>query len=664
MSNEKYKLKTDGFVKKTGSTATAESFDLAQGREIVYRAGDRKYFRSQAIISIILVIIFLIIPYVEVRAEQVNREEILLSQLEEGEDDGAAVLVKDFEFVQPFKTGDSDETIALKDRRRQILAMYDEEKSRYDKAAEGLKKNIEEHIKFLEKSLEEMDKDIAKQGDTLIPARTLHELTDEFRDRELTLEEINEIADRVTLAYQERGYILARAYIPEQEIGNGILKIAIMEGEVGDIKVTGNKYYSERVLKRNFQQQLKHGVIREELLEEGILLAKELPASETRIVLEKGEKPGTANLALQAEDRFAIEWKADINNFGSDYIGKERYGTSIEITDPWWGSTLSMRTVAGNHRDMSTLGSLDLDIPMPEVSTTLNLKYVKGLYAIGQDLVDLGLEGETEITGFGIRQPILRTRNKNLTFSLGQEKKQTVNFVMDDIRSVDELRTYQATLDYDSLDRFLGKNLASISYHRGNIKKNPFYDLSRTNISPRFNRTAVNLARIQKIYGNTNIMVRASGQKTHDVLLPIEQLAIGGYGTVRGHETSIFLGDSAYTLSAELMTAPPFIAEKVYFGQRVAQMAQLAVFFDYGEVYNTDHQPGEFKKERLSGYGAGFRLFYKDFLTFKFDLGLPTSEAVEDEDGSFYYLMGSINFTSKEMKPLLRKIFSKKPQVE
>ncbi|MBN2058793.1 MAG: ShlB/FhaC/HecB family hemolysin secretion/activation protein [Deltaproteobacteria bacterium] len=615
-------------------------------------------FRFKHILTCMtLLTVFLITFYDEIRAEQENRERILLSQLDHSGEESATILIKAFEFIQPFKAGDSEEVIALKERRRQIMEMYDEEKSRYDKASENTKKNIEEHIKYLEKSLGQMDDDIAKHGDTLIPSAALHDITDEFRDRELTLEEMNEVADRVTLAYQEEGYILARAYIPEQEIEEGILKIAIVEGEVGEIRVTGNKYYDERVIKRNFEQQLKHGVIRESLIEEGILLAKELPASETRIVLEKGEKPGTANLALQTEDRFALEWKFDANNFGSEYIGRERYGTSVEITDPWWGSTLSFRGVAGNHRDMSTLGSLELDMPMPEVSTSLNFRYINGLYAIGQNLVDLGLEGETRISGFGIRQPIWRTRNKNLTFSLSRERKKTVNLLMDDVSSVDEVKSYQATLDYDSLDRFLGKNLFSISYHRGNIKQDPIIDLSRAGVSNRFNRTTVNLARIQKIYGNTNIMLRASGQKTHDVLLPIEQLAIGGYGTVRGHETSIFLGDSGYTLSAEIMTAPPFIADKVIFGQRVAQMAQLAAFYDYGEVYNTEHQPGEFYKKRLSGYGAGFRLFYKDLLTLKFDVGLPYSEAIAGEDSRFYYIMGSINFTSSELKPLLKKIF-------
>ena len=142
------------------------------------------------------------------------------------------------------------------------------------------------------KSLDQVDTEINIESDTRVPSKVLHEITAEYRNRELSLEDMTSVAELVTIAYQEKGYLLAQAYVPEQEIEDGILKIAISEGDVGDVKITGQKYYDERVIRRNFLEQLRHGVVREELLEKGLLLSKELPSAETRIVLEQGEEQG------------------------------------------------------------------------------------------------------------------------------------------------------------------------------------------------------------------------------------------------------------------------------------------------------------------------------------------------------------------------------------
>ncbi|MFC1869179.1 ShlB/FhaC/HecB family hemolysin secretion/activation protein, partial [Thermodesulfobacteriota bacterium] len=395
---------------------------------------------------------------------------------------------------------------------------------------------------------------------------------------------------------------------------------------------------------------------RNSLLEKGLLLTKELPSAETRIVLEAGEKPGTANLALKTEDRVALDWGIDYNNFGSELIGKDRYGTKIEITDPWWGSTLALRGVTGNDPKDSSLTNLDLTIPSGLYATSLNLRYLDGSYIVGQELADLGLEGSTQIYGLSFLHPLLRTRNQNMTLSVGYDNKYTKSFLLDEVSNIDDLDVYHFNLDFDSLDRFLGKNLVSVGYYFGRLNLDSEAPFTRPNADHRFHHYNINLARIQKIYGSINVIVRGSGQKSNDNLLPVQEVAIGGYGTVRGHETSLFLGDSGYSFSAELLSAPPYIADKVLFGQRIGQMMQLATFYDYGRAYYTDPQPGDNPSGRLAGYGAGIRLYYKDLFSFKFDIGFPTREKVPDEDSRFLYFTTNINFTSKEFRLSLKKL--------
>lgn len=576
------------------------------------------------------------------------------------EDESAGVLIKDFEFFRPYKPEESTELLALKKRRRQIREMIDAEKSRLEQAPGRTAKNIQAHVDFLEDSLEQVNDEINTESATRVPNEVLQQATEEYRNKELTLEDMNAVAERVTIAYQERGYILARAYVPEQEIEDGVLKIAILEGDVEDVRITGQKYYNERVIRRNFVEQMKHGVVREELLEKGLLLTKELPDAETRIVLEAGDERGTADLVLQTEDRLALDWTVDFNNFGSELIGKERYGTRLEVTEPWWGSTATLRGVTGNDPKDSTLLGGELSIPVSVYGTRLNLRYLDSDYIVGPELEErigehIGITGKTEIYGFSFYHPLMRTRNQNLSLSFGFDNKYVESYNLDVLQNIDDLNVFYANLDFDSLDRFLGKSLASAAYYRGSLLPDDEAPFTRANADLRFYHFNLSLARIQKIYGNINVMVRGAAQLSNRNLPPIEQMAIGGYGTVRGHETALFLGDKGFTLSAEFLTAPPFIADKILFGQRIAQIVQLALFYDYGRVYSSEPQPND-PDWRLSGYGGGIRLFYKDAFSFKFDIAFPVRERAATEDDYYLYFTSSFNFTSEEMWPVYKKI--------
>ncbi len=112
---------------------------------------------------------------------------------------------------------------------------------------------------------------------------------------------------------------------------------------------------------------------------------------------------------------------------------------------------------------------------------------------------------------------------------------------------------------------------------------------------------------------------------------------------MRGHDPASRIGDSGYTLSAELMMAPPFVADKKLFGLRANQMFQVVAFYDFGQLYVNDPDPGVVNTGTLAGTGVGFRIFYKDRFVFKYDLGVPVNRHTERRS-VIHYFMGSLNF--------------------
>ena len=187
------------------------------------------------------------------------------------------------------------------------------------------------------------------------------------------------------------------------------------------------------------------------------------------------------------------------------------------------------------------------------------------------------------------------------------------------------------------MDRYLGKNIISLGLYFGETNKGDDVPPSRSEPDERYSRWVLHLARIQRIYESINLLVRFFGQVTPDRLLPMEQVIIGGYGTVRGYEPSILIGDSGYVFSTEFLFAPPFIGKKYLFGERISQMVQFAVFFDTGGVYISDPLPGEDERESLTGYGVGLRLYYKENFSFKFDVGFPTEKKFDKKETQCYF---------------------------
>ncbi len=479
--------------------------------------------------------------------------------------------------------------------------------------------------------------EILFEGNTVIETIDLQKAVESFKNKELTIEEMGELADLITMKYQEEGYILARAYLPEQEITSGILKIAVAEGNIGKIIIAGAKHYKEDIIKRYFKQQIKHGIVKEQLLEKGLLLANEVPKVKTGVVLKEGAKPGEVDIILNTKDDSALTFGMDINfdfnNYGSDLVSEDRYGTTMNFYDHNWGSILSVRGSFGHTADDSTLIKADYSLPVGIYGTKIRLNYLNGNYVVGQELVDLEASGRTKIYGGSVVQPILMKKNMNLSFTFKYDRKKSESKLLDALSSRDRVELFTSTLNWDNVDRFLGKNIASFAIAAGVVHPDDILPAGRQDVEEKFQRYGLNLVRIQRLFGSTNLLARLSGQYTENRLPSMEQMAIGGMGTARGYDPSIFVGDYGYTFSTELMLGlPDVVGKKVFFGQRLSQMFQFILFFDYSTAFKnryleaqdgTDTQGTGLESDYLAGYGGGLRFFYKDRISFKYDLGFP-----------------------------------------
>ena len=65
--------------------------------------------------------------------------------------------------------------------------------------------------------------------------------------RELTLSELRAMAARIASHYRAQGYFLAQAYLPPQDIQDGTVTIAVLEGQYGKVTLRNQSDLSDRL---------------------------------------------------------------------------------------------------------------------------------------------------------------------------------------------------------------------------------------------------------------------------------------------------------------------------------------------------------------------------------------------------------------------------------
>ena len=132
-------------------------------------------------------------------------------------------------------------------------------------------------------------------GNTVIATEDLAGIVRPYVGQTLDLDELQHVTELLTEAYRSRGYSIAKVYIPEQDIRDGMVEIAVLEGAVGQVKVEGNRHYSESFIRKRFSQVLREKALHHASLERSLLLLNKHPNLNVTASLQPGEAPGTGH---------------------------------------------------------------------------------------------------------------------------------------------------------------------------------------------------------------------------------------------------------------------------------------------------------------------------------------------------------------------------------
>jgi hemolysin activation/secretion protein len=498
-------------------------------------------------------------------------------------------------------------------------------------------------------------KKIEIEGNTLLDTAELRSVVAPAEGKELSLDDLRNVADLITTRYRDEGYLIVNAFVPSQSINNGVVVIKVVEGKVGDITVTGNKSYSTPFIQRHLVKIKDDPSLNDETLERALLILNDYPSLAVKASLKAGKEPGTTDVVVGVTDKFPIAGSLSYDTYGDRTTSRSRLVASADVGNLITsGDLVMLRGVMGLDKidlDRLSYGRVEYMVPVGGSGTQLGGYFANSVYQASGSLAPLNLNGKARVYGLYGSYPLVKKRDEALSLRFGGDYIDVDENLVGSPRSKDKIRKLTLTASYFKTDRFLGRNFLGFGYSRGlggfidgSMSDTPVNGIptSRLGAKDDFNKFSFDALRIQKLPGYNLLIIRGSAQYSPDRLFVAEQFLLGGEGTVRGYNPAKFSGDSGYNISLELATSP-FFADRTIFKQKVGDTIKLALFADNGGVFTTDTQVNEPGSDNVTGVGAGIRLYGGQFFSFKLDWAVPMSGKISAKS-SKTYLQASLTF--------------------
>ncbi|MBX7066552.1 MAG: BamA/TamA family outer membrane protein [Parachlamydiales bacterium] len=487
-------------------------------------------------------------------------------------------------------------------------------------------------------------------GNDAISSSKLQECVACFMGKPITMSDVKEICACVQSLYLKNGYFLARAFPPEQTISNKTLKIEIIEGRLGNIKVEGNCYYSSGFIGKYFLDFQDKAIQYDEMMR-ALLLINEYWDLNVALIFKKGKEWGKADIILRAVDSRPMHLYWDYNNYGSKITTDSRTGARFDCGNLFaYGDFFTVAQVIGFPPGDLTFTDFVYDIPLNARGTHLEASYLFSYFNIGQQR-DLDLKGNAHVAELKLTHAIIRKKQYDMDVFAMFDYKNLINLVLGATSSVDRLRIFGAGISLDYSDTFYGRNVGSFrtyvgvpQFLGGSKAIDPM--CSREGAGGRFTHFNLDVKRIQQLGGNYYFLFNFSGQLSLYKLPLGEQMYIGGFDTVRGYQLAAALGDHGYCVSGEFRLPIPGLSGKCVhpkLHKTWDEFIQFVAFFDHGGVFLNGGGEDQNRRIYLTGTGPGVRIFGPWHINLTFDIGFPLTHTFETSN-PFYYFKASIDF--------------------
>lgn len=444
------------------------------------------------------------------------------------------------------------------------------------------------------------------------------------------ISDIQKVIDQLNNKYAEKGFVTAKAFLPEQTVENGHIYIELIESKVGNLTVENNKWTRTKYITDRIEQEpgqlfdiveLEQDILDFNRYNEGVNLTANLSA---------GSEPGTTDITVRANEKIPFHVVGIMDNAGRYQTGRLRGGAMIYADSLF------------HNRDRLSLGSYfsggaispfaDYNFPVNKKDGRVGFMFSSTLAKVkwGEYSNDpWNIKSRSFVYSLYYTQPLVRKPGFELKSYAGLNYKRA--------------RSMGAIFGYDFMDNLEEVTSFDLAL---NLRKDTKHGIWYANQGI---GVAVPLWASESDY----IKISGGAIRLHDFshgvvgqmranyqIIPnnkhvpyIDQFQAGGLNTVRGYSEGMMIGKNGFFLTNELMfpLMPREITsrktgEKVPF---VGKYIKGAVFADVAGIFPQVGEDGLYKPEGhhgsyfMASVGMGLRVQLPADLSARLYWGYP-----------------------------------------
>ncbi len=433
-------------------------------------------------------------------------------------------------------------------------------------------------------------------------------LLEPYRNRDLSLSEVYEAAAKVTNHYRGKGFMMAKAYVPRQDAGAGVLSIRVVIGRYGKTSHDNSSAIHDFLVEGTFDAIVEEGQpISKDGLERAMLLVSDMPGAQMpTVATAAGATPGTSDFMIKTDPTSRLTGYVLGDNFGSRYTGRDRLSAGVDLNAPLGlADKLSLSGMTSKAAGLQN-GRAAYAFPLSYSGLRLELAASRTTYKLGDIYHDLEATGIANVWEGTLSYPLIRTSAESLWISVNAASKRLQDKQFDVTTASKRAETGTLAARNTTSGALFGFNLGtdvSSSLTFGNLR---FPDSgqaqgNRAGVDTIGDYSKFNLS-LGATLSFTDELSLAGSLKAQKALMGknldgSEQMSISGPAGVKSHVEGV-MGDNGYLFNMEAKYTLPGIAD---FNHAVG------LFTDMGRSYIQDRgYTSERNGTRLTDVGLGY----------------------------------------------------------
>ncbi|WP_086606536.1 ShlB/FhaC/HecB family hemolysin secretion/activation protein [Erythrobacter donghaensis] len=457
---------------------------------------------------------------------------------------------------------------------------------------------------------------IVIDGLTVLDRASFADVIEPFAGRPLDRVELARLTDALAARARDEGYLLATAWIPEQTLTGGTLRVRIDEGTIDAVRIEGS---DNPAIRRQLETLVGPAPVTLAQLQRAVLLADDLPGVWIRST--RFARDGTRRVLVVDAGRSDASGNVQVSTDGTKPLGPVRARIAFDangLISPRDRVDLSV-SMTPFEPDELAFFSARYAVIVNDAGTSIGAFGSYSRTEPGAYLAARELRGDGWQTGLRLRHPLLRTQARSLWLEASGELQDLRQKVAGSLARHDRIAL--ARLGFYGYGPLAGGTLQG----RATVSQGlPILDASRAgdplasrfDAVPDFTTLTWWLNWRRGIAPRVSLQLASTGQLSTASLLVGESFALGGNSFLRGYDFAQRVGDEGVAGSAELRYDWPKALG-------AARNVQLYAFADGGTVSNLGTGVGS---GTLASSGAGLRTDITRDLDLDFEVAVPLTE--------------------------------------